>query len=518
MLLRLKTKIKALEGRYGKNIPARRAFNRALERNSRAESVALARDLASFFQTRLRAGGDGNITKKYDPDTGKETTRIGYVDGNDKTIFEYQRVYEGGWKEDKKHGQGTFTYSNGDVLTGEGETVVENEKGRKITYRINNGTLTDTNGDVWTGTFEEKGDVLSIEQGTLTMANGDTFTGTFYMKYPLTIPRDGVMTYADGRMERGFFASMAAYAPFHARRKEQYPHFIPFMDECPEGARDCEEDDLDGTTYRGEWTTDGGLWKYKGTRKGTISYKNGDVYEGEYLPYGQTDVAESIDKGKLTARETYGPHGRGTMTYANGDVVAGEWKDGYIYNGEGVVVSGDDDSSIFMLLRPGDRFEGKVKEGVAHGTITYGDNNNNAKQGDVYEGVFRRVDGSSMLDATRRGHGTMTYANGDVYEGEWEHGFPKGHGTMTYRDGDVREGEWKTVEHGKGKQTDTEGNVVEGTWEDGDIDHGTVAFANGDRYVGDLFGPFLPGGEGTMTYKDGNVVKGTWEGGELTSP
>tara|TARA_B110000008_G_scaffold247915_1_gene259675 strand:- start:2641 stop:2871 length:231 start_codon:yes stop_codon:yes gene_type:complete len=74
-------------------------------------------------------------------------------------------------------------------------------------------------------------------------------------------------------------------------------------------------------------------------------------------------------------------------------------------------------------------------------------------------------------------------------------------------------------EHGKGKRTDPEGNVVEGTWEEGDIAHGTVTFANGDRYVGDLFAsPFVPEGEGTMTYKDGNVVKGTWKEGKLTSP
>lgn len=100
MLLRLKTKIKALEGRYGKNIPARRAFNRALKRNSRAESVALARDLASFFQTRLRAGIDhGTVT---------------FANG-DRYVGDLFAPF-------LPHGEGTMTYKDGNVVEGTWET------------------------------------------------------------------------------------------------------------------------------------------------------------------------------------------------------------------------------------------------------------------------------------------------------------------------------------------------------------------------------------------------------------
>jgi len=35
----------------------------------------------------------------------------------------------------------------------------------------------------------------------------------------------------------------------------------------------------------------------------------------------------------------------------------------------------------------------------------------------------------------------LTFANGDVYEGETEDGIPHGKGKMTYADGKVEEGE-----------------------------------------------------------------------------
>lgn len=34
------------------------------------------------------------------------------------------------------------------------------------------------------------------------------------------------------------------------------------------------------------------------------------------------------------------------------------------------------------------------------------------------------------------GHGTMSYRNGDVYEGEWSEGLTEGKGEMRYRGGD----------------------------------------------------------------------------------
>ena len=43
----------------------------------------------------------------------------------------------------------------------------------------------------------------------------------------------------------------------------------------------------------------------------------------------------------------------------------------------------------------------------------------------------------------REGRGTLRYANGDVYEGEYKEGKKEGRGTMRYANGSVYEGEWK---------------------------------------------------------------------------
>jgi hypothetical protein len=53
------------------------------------------------------------------------------------------------------------------------------------------------------------------------------------------------------------------------------------------------------------------------------------------------------------------------------------------------------------------------------------------------------------------GHGSMTYAGGMKYEGEWKDGRWEGQGTLTYPGGMTYKGEWKN-------------NKMEG--------HGTVTF------------------------------------------
>jgi hypothetical protein len=40
------------------------------------------------------------------------------------------------------------------------------------------------------------------------------------------------------------------------------------------------------------------------------------------------------------------------------------------------------------------------------------------------------------------GQGTLTYANGDHYVGEWKDDLKHGQGTLTYANGDQEEGIW----------------------------------------------------------------------------
>ena len=55
------------------------------------------------------------------------------------------------------------------------------------------------------------------------------------------------------------------------------------------------------------------------------------------------------------------------------------------------------------------KYEGEIKNGIAHGlgTLTWTD-------GNKYEGEFK--------EGKKHGHGKYTYSNGDKYEGEYENG------------------------------------------------------------------------------------------------
>ena len=51
--------------------------------------------------------------------------------------------------------------------------------------------------------------------------------------------------------------------------------------------------------------------------------------------------------------------------------------------------------------------------------------------------------GESNSKGQPHGQGTMTYAVGATYTGEWKDGKKHGLGTMTYPDGRTYTGEWK---------------------------------------------------------------------------
>ena len=65
------------------------------------------------------------------------------------------------------------------------------------------------------------------------------------------------------------------------------------------------------------------------------------------------------------------------------------------------------------------------------------------------------------------GQGTYTYADGNIYEGEWNNDNKHGYGIHTWTDGDIYEGAWKNGNmHGYGKYTYPNGDVEEGRWKD----------------------------------------------------
>ena len=86
---------------------------------------------------------------------------------------------------------------------------------------------------------------------------------------------------------------------------------------------------------------------------------------------------------------------------------------------------------------------------------------------------YEPVDGADKVptDSEQNVHGMakVTWPDGAVYIGEYQHGQKHGHGTYTYPDGAVYVGEYQHGEmHGKGKFT----------WADGDFDLGSFVAGN----------------------------------------
>ena len=82
---------------------------------------------------------------------------------------------------------------------------------------------------------------------------------------------------------------------------------------------------------------------------------------------------------------------------------------------------------------------------------------------------------------------TVTYGNGDHYQGEWQDNAPHGRGSYTWASGDRYEGEWQAGRmHGEGTYVWTDGAHYTGSWRDG-LRHGAGSFswADGDRMHGE---------------------------------
>ena len=104
-----------------------------------------------------------------------------------------------------------------------------------------------------------------------------------------------------------------------------------------------------------------------------------------------------------------------------------------------------------------------------------------------------RGEGERNAQGEEEGRGTMVYASGDMYEGQWRAGKKHGQGKYTTATGDVYEGEY--VE-----------NVRKG--------HGKLSFATGDVYEGG----FVDGkkhGVGTYTTAYGRVSAGYFDAGAM---
>lgn len=104
--------------------------------------------------------------------------------------------------------------------------------------------------------------------------------------------------------------------------------------------------------------------------------------------------------------------------------------------------------------------------------------------------------------------GTLSYTNGDEYEGEYEDDAPEGLGTMKWADGDTYTGEWKKgFLHGKGTYTWSDGHYYTGEFRDGKK-HG-----KGVMYDWDTF--FSTPGWDDFDGASQIIYEGNWNKGEM---
>jgi len=109
----------------------------------------------------------------------------------------------------------------------------------------------------------------------------------------------------------------------------------------------------------------------------------------------------------------------------------------------------------------------------------------------------------------------LTYANKDVYEGEWEYDIKQGEGTFRWAAGTVYEGEWQSgVMHGQGTYFFADGCTYQGQYADGKRHgRGVYRFLDGSFFEGE-YREGVVEGRGTFTFADGSAEVGRWEDGQ----
>ncbi len=263
---------------------------------------------------------------------------------------------------------------------------------------------------------------------------------------------------------------------------------------CP--APVCKQDYLLHNTALTRWS--GSECVPHGT--GIFEYPSGSIFEGEWQNGWRADgfgVMRWADGAQYEGEwKNDRRHGNGKMRYANGDVFDGLWHNDSRVDGEGR-----------MLYANGDVYQGMFANDARHGegTIVYSGAGLAVahSQGD-------RFVGSWAFDKRADGVGTMHFADGGIYEGEWVAELRHGMGKMKYGSSAAQ-----PYTHGRGPPLYS--------WDNDDSTplHPPII---GDCFEGEWSSDNRKDGHGTMLFADGRMYEGEWRAekvhglGRLTSP
>ena len=194
-----------------------------------------------------------------------------------------------------------------------------------------------------------------------------------------------------------------------------------------------------GFIYNGEWKNG------KRVGQGTC-YHTSMSFTGEWVDsdpaYGTYTIKRGVYIGEM---KKYKQHGYGKMTYSDGTSYEGQWQNGKC-NG--------------------------------YGTLTITNDN-------LYNNIYwkRNAINTHLLGAIVKGvwiddnlkFGTITFMNGDCYEGELDDYNMVGHGTYTYTDNTTYTGMWKmNKRHNKGVLKFANGTTLDGKWNNDEFISGVM--------------------------------------------
>lgn len=242
--------------------------------------------------------------------------------------------------------------------------------------------------------------------------------------------------------------------------------------------------------------------------KDTRLYFQGAVYTGHVYdnkPSGQGTLESPIMtyKGEFVDGQR---HGFGIETHKNGQKYIGHWsKDKY--EGKGSLTLEDQSvrEGTFAngklhghgsVKTPTFSYVGQFKNGVYHGLGTL------QTEHGTYNGNF--------FYGSQDGHGSYTWANGDLFTGHWRRGYRCGRGIMSTQI-ETYTGQWlHDVKHGHGRMTSSLTGVYEGQWK-GDRRHnqGVQTYLDGTTYSGG-WSKGQKTGFGIQKWPDGDFYRGFW--------
>ena len=393
----------------------------------------------TYASTFIFKHGNGKFTKNRDY-TYEGSWNMDKFTGVRREKINDNLIYNGEWKDDKRHGKGQILKFNHRF------TIIN------ALYSLGNEFAKEPRLDrIYE--YEWVNDEKSI-YGTILYRNGDVYNGGIIDDKK---SRVGKMVYANGDVYEGEFKDDKR----HGKGEEHLKDFV----------------------IKGEWNND------KFTGSGKKRYSNGDIYEGEFKDdkrHGKgkciQDYTEVFKGGGVYIREGEWNEdkftGYGSIFEENQSVYTGWFKDGKKHGKGEVVQDGDykyegewneDKFTGYKKMEGyGYTYEGYLKNGLYHGEGKAVYNNY------IIKGIWENGDLKIKHN--------LTFPNGDEFYGKWEENKDKnknvdyklvGKGTMTYKnpddfDGVKAYGYWRDgVKHGIIKAVMLDGTIHTQTWNEG---------------------------------------------------